>query len=79
MRRQHITYHADGSVWAKGDMSDDGTLDGYWEWFRRDGTKLRSGYFKNGKQVGDWTTYDASGEVYKVTSKSEDADVPTDA
>ena len=30
-------------------------------------TKLRSGYFKDGKQVGEWTTYDAKGKVYKVT------------
>jgi len=26
-----------------------------------------SGYFKDGKQVGEWTTYDAKGKVYKVT------------
>ena len=39
----------------------------YWEWFRRDGAKLRSGYFLNGEQVGEWTTYDKFGKVYKVT------------
>jgi len=47
-------------------MVDD-TLTGYWEGFRKDGTKLRSGYFKDGKQVGEWTTYDTKGKVYKVT------------
>ena len=47
-------------------MVDD-PLTGYWEWFRKDGTKLRSGYFKDGKQVGEWTTYDTKGKVYKVT------------
>jgi antitoxin component YwqK of YwqJK toxin-antitoxin module len=58
-----VDYHKDGeTVRAKG-----GILTGYWEWFRKDGTKLRSGYFKDGKQVGEWTTYDAKGKVYKVT------------
>ncbi len=35
--------------------------------YHKDGTKLRSGHFKNGEQVGEWTTYDKNGEVYKVT------------
>ena len=45
----------------------DGELEGYWEWFRLDGSKLRSGHFNRGKQVGEWTTYDATGKVAKVT------------
>ena len=45
----------------------DGVPTGYWEWFRRDGTKMRSGTFKNGKQVGEWVTYDKQGQVYKIT------------
>jgi len=48
-------------------MLQHGVLTGYWEWFSKDGTKMRSGYFENGKQVGDWTTYDAMGNVFKVT------------
>jgi hypothetical protein len=27
----------------------DGVPTGYWEWFRKDGTIMRSGYFKDGK------------------------------
>jgi antitoxin component YwqK of YwqJK toxin-antitoxin module len=50
-----------------GGQSLDGTMTGYWEWFRKDGTKMRSGSFDNGVQVGDWTTYDKNGEVFKVT------------
>jgi antitoxin component YwqK of YwqJK toxin-antitoxin module len=46
----------------------DGQQTGYWEWFRMDGTKMRSGTFENGQQVGEWTTYDKSGTVYKVTN-----------
>ena len=63
---EHIQYHRDGSVWAKGPMLD-GVACGYWEWFRKDGTKMRSGHFENGEQVGEWTTYDKNGEIYKVT------------
>ncbi len=62
-------YHKDGSLWAKGKMVGE-KYDGYWEWFRKDGTKMRSGYFKNGKQTGEWITYDKIGKVYKTTSKS---------
>lgn len=58
--------HKDGSLWARGQTVDD-VPTGYWEWFRKDGTKLRSGHFQKGQQVGEWTTYDARGEPYKVT------------
>ena len=49
-------------------MMVNGKWDGYWEWFRKDGSKMRSGYFKNGKQTGTWTTYDKSGKEFKVTT-----------
>jgi antitoxin component YwqK of YwqJK toxin-antitoxin module len=64
--QDHVVYHKDGSVWAKGRMAG-GVPTGYWEWFRKDGTKMRSGYFENGEQVGEWTTYDKDGNVVKVT------------
>ena len=63
---ERIDLHKDGSVKAKGYIID-GVLTGYWEWFRKEGTKMRSGYFENGKQAGEWTTYDAGGKVVKVT------------
>jgi antitoxin component YwqK of YwqJK toxin-antitoxin module len=58
--------HKDGSLWAKGQTLG-GENHGYWEWFRKNGTKLRSGHFDMGKQVGEWTTYDKDGAPYKVT------------
>jgi antitoxin component YwqK of YwqJK toxin-antitoxin module len=64
--KEHLEYHRDGSLRARGQMID-GVLTGYWEWFRLDGTRMRSGYFDNGEQVGEWTTYDQQGQVYKVT------------
>jgi hypothetical protein len=66
--KEHMKKHKDGSLWAKG-QTIDGVPTGYWEWFRKDGTKLRSGYFESGEQVREWTTHDQKGEVYKVTKK----------
>jgi antitoxin component YwqK of YwqJK toxin-antitoxin module len=66
LEKEHIEYHKDGSVWAKGQTAN-GVPTGYWEWFRLDGTKMRSGHFASGEQIGEWTTYDKQGEVYKVT------------
>jgi antitoxin component YwqK of YwqJK toxin-antitoxin module len=63
----HIQNHKDGSIWARG-QTNDGLATGYWEWFRKDGSRLRSGHFEAGAQVGNWTTYDKKGEVYKVTT-----------
>jgi antitoxin component YwqK of YwqJK toxin-antitoxin module len=65
-KKRYIKYHNDGSIWAKGTAVGD-QPDGYFEWFRKDGTKMRSGYFKKGKQTGDWTTYDRNGRIVKVT------------
>jgi antitoxin component YwqK of YwqJK toxin-antitoxin module len=42
-------------------------MHGYWEFFRKDGTLMRSGSFDSGKQIGFWTTYDQSGHPYKET------------
>lgn len=65
--KPHIEYHKDGSVRAKGTLAN-GVPTGYWEWFRKDGTKLRSGHFDElGRQVGEWITYDQAGRKYKVT------------
>jgi antitoxin component YwqK of YwqJK toxin-antitoxin module len=42
-------------------------MHGYWEFFRKDGTLMRSGSFDSGKQIGIWTTYDKSGHPHKET------------
>ena len=65
--KDQVVYHKDGTLWAKG-KTVNGVPTGYWEWFRKTGTKLRSGYFESGEQVGEWTTYDQAGKVYKVTT-----------
>jgi hypothetical protein len=39
---ERIDRHKDGSINAKG-FTIDGVRTGYWEWFRKDRTKKRSG------------------------------------
>lgn len=64
-----IKYHANGkTVWSKGKIVE-GKPEGYWEWYRIDGTKKRSGHFKEGEPVGEWITYDAKGQPYKTTHR----------
>ncbi len=63
----HIQHHKDGSLWVKGQALD-GLPTGFWEWFRKNGVRMRSRFFERGEQAGEWTTYDQSGAVYKVTT-----------
>jgi antitoxin component YwqK of YwqJK toxin-antitoxin module len=53
-----IDRHKDGSIKAKGTTIND-VPTGYQEWVRKDGTTMQSGYFENGKQTGEWATYEA--------------------
>ncbi len=64
--KERIERHKDGSVRAKGHVLD-GELHGYWEWFRKDGSRMRSGHFDSGKQGSAWTTYDGKGRIEKIT------------
>ena len=64
--KERIDRHKDGSIRAKGHTKDD-ILTGFWEWFRKDGTKLRSGFLEDGRHVGEWTAYDAAENPYKIT------------
>ena len=73
---EHIAYHKAGTIRAKGQVVGN-VAEGYWQWFRKDGTLMRSGYFSDGYQVGEWTTYDANGQVYKVTDM-RDVDTSSD-
>lgn len=64
-----IKYHTNGiTMWSKGKIVND-QPDGYWEWYRPDGSLKRSGHFIAGEPVGEWTTYDSQGKLYKVTTR----------
>jgi antitoxin component YwqK of YwqJK toxin-antitoxin module len=65
-----IKFHANGkTVWSKGKIVD-GNPEGYWEWYRLDGTLKRSGFFKAGIPYGKWITYDQQGKIYKTTLRT---------
>jgi antitoxin component YwqK of YwqJK toxin-antitoxin module len=66
-----IKYHANGvTKWSKGKVID-GQPDGYWEWYRPDGTLKRSGHFVAGEAIGEWITYDQEGAPYKRTNRNK--------
>lgn len=58
--------HQDGTLWSRGFLLN-GDQHGDWEWFRVDGSRMRTGSFDRGTQVGVWTTYDRDGAVVKRT------------
>jgi len=45
----------------------DGQMHGAWEFYRRDGSLMRSGSFDRGQQVGIWRTFHRSGAVVRET------------
>jgi len=69
-------YHNDGSLRASGQTLGD-LAHGYREWYRKDGTLMRSGNFSSGVQIGEWITYDQQGTMYKITDmKTGDPALP---
>ena len=61
-----IDHYDNGKVRFRG-ANLDGKMHGPWEFFRRDGSRMRSGSFERGKQIGAWRTFDRSGKVLKET------------
>lgn len=59
-------FYDNGFLKCRGRMKD-GRMHGAWEFFRRDGSPLRSGRFDRGDQVGLWTTFDRAGAPRRVT------------
>ena len=54
-------------ITTKAAQMRDGERDGYCEWVRKNGVRMRSGHFGMGKQSGEWITTDARDEVHEVT------------
>jgi antitoxin component YwqK of YwqJK toxin-antitoxin module len=61
--------YPNGGVKFKGFLLE-GEMHGAWEFYRSDGSLMRSGEFDRGKQVGVWRTFDRSGAVVKETDFS---------
>jgi antitoxin component YwqK of YwqJK toxin-antitoxin module len=44
-----------------------GKMQGHWEFYRKDGSLMRSGSFDQDRQVGIWKTFDRDGRLVKET------------
>jgi antitoxin component YwqK of YwqJK toxin-antitoxin module len=62
----HVEHYANGVVKMKGSHLA-GEMHGAWEFYRTDGSVMRTGQLDRGKQVGIWRTFDRSGGVVKET------------
>lgn len=65
-----IDHYSTGAIQSTG-FTLDGEMHGYWEFFRKDGTMMRSGHFDRGVQVGTWRTFERSGRLVKETDFSK--------
>ncbi len=59
-------FYENGLPRFKGDYLE-GQMHGPWEFYRKDGSLMRSGEFDKGVQIGIWRTYDRDGNL--VTEK----------
>ncbi len=51
-------FHSNGFLKAKGRQDADGNPHGRWQWWRSDGSLMRTGSFRNGVRTGEWLDYD---------------------
>ncbi len=62
----NLCYYDNANLKSRGKVRN-GEMHGLWEFWRKDGTLMRTGEFKDGVQVGTWWTYDSNGVKYKST------------
>jgi antitoxin component YwqK of YwqJK toxin-antitoxin module len=62
MSKEISPFYENGLPRFQGDYLE-GEMHGHWEFFRKDGSLMRSGEFDLGKQVGTWKTFDRSGAL----------------
>lgn len=53
---EFMEFYDNGHLKAKGKYRE-GEMHGYWEFFRRDGSIMRSGKLSHGEPVGEWHTH----------------------
>lgn len=56
MKQTYTNYYKNGTIRSVGKLTD-GKRDGYWKWYRADGTKLKTGYFSEGELTKQWMNY----------------------
>ena len=67
MNHERSPFYENGLPRFKGEYLD-GEMHGLWEFFRKDGTLMRSGAFDRGVQAGVWKTFDCEGKLVKETN-----------
>ena len=65
-----IAHYSTGALQSRG-FTLDGEMHGAWEFFRKDGSVMRTGEFDRGRQVGTWRTFDRAGRLVKETDFSK--------
>ena len=59
-------FYDNGLPRFKGDYSA-GKMHGFWQFFLKDGSLMRSGSFDHDRQIGVWKTFDREGKLVKET------------
>jgi antitoxin component YwqK of YwqJK toxin-antitoxin module len=62
-------FYENGLPRFKGEYQN-GKMHGYWEFYRKDGSLMRSGSFDEEKQIGVWKTFARDGSLVKETKFS---------
>ncbi|NBU22356.1 MAG: hypothetical protein EBS38_00305 [Actinobacteria bacterium] len=62
MSKEISPFYENGLPRFRGEYQS-GEMHGYWEFYRKDGSIMRSGSFEQGRQTGVWKTYDRSGNL----------------
>ena len=65
-----IAHYGTGALQSRG-FTLGGEMHGAWEFFRKDGSVMRTGAFERGVQVGIWRTFDRAGRLVKETDFSK--------
>ena len=60
-------FYENGLPRFKGEHDSAGRMHGPWEFYRKDGSLMRSGSFEAEVQVGIWRTFDRDGKLVKET------------
>ena len=60
-------FYDNGFLKSRGHVRD-GRMHGAWEWYRKDGSLMRTGTFTHDVQVGVWKTFDRQGNLVKETT-----------
>ena len=63
---ESIDHYPNGNVRFRGWLLG-GEMHGAWEFFRKDGSLMRSGAFDRGRQIGTWRTFARDGRVVTET------------